>query len=42
MFPPRLVDKVLSLNTLEEVVGFIVQPKWIRWDLIPYLEKKSI
>ena len=42
MFPSRLVDKVLSLNTLEEVVGFIVQPKWIRWDLIPYLEKKSI
>ena len=42
MFPSRLVDKVLSLNTLEEVVGFIIQPKWIRWDLIPYLEKKSI
>ena len=42
MFPSRLIDKVLSLNTLEEVVGFIIQPKWIRWDLIPYLEKKSI
>lgn len=41
-FPASLVDKVLSLNTMEEVVGFIVQPKWIRWDLIPYLEKKSI
>lgn len=41
-FPPTLVDRVLSLNTLEEVVGFIVQPKWIRWDLIPYLEKKSV
>lgn len=38
----RLLQKMNTLNSFNEIVGFFIQGDWIKWDLIPYLEMRRI